>query len=123
MARGNTLEFDCQKCRQPVRFSLFELDHHQDLTCSHCWERYVLDDENLLRQLKQFEALCRQIQNSEEILSHTSVGVDVGEHQVKIPFKLLLTRLSSCLDLKVGDSSQVISFRFEPLADLPRKKI
>lgn len=121
MPYGNVLEFDCQKCEKAIRFSLFELDHHSDLTCSHCWEKYILDDEILIRQLKQFEALCCQIQKSEEILSSTAIGIDVGTHQVKIPFKLLLTRLSSCLDLEIGDQKKVITFRFEPLMDMPKK--
>lgn len=117
MLKGHTLEFDCHGCKQPVRFSLFEIEHHPDLTCSHCWKKYVFDDEILKRQLKQFEALCRQIQESSEILGHTSIGVDVGEHHVKIPFKLLLTRLSSRLDLTIGDKQETLAFRFEPLKD------
>lgn len=121
MTKGHTLEFDCYSCKQPVRFSLFEIEHHPDLTCSHCWKKYTFEDETLKRQLQQFEGLCRQIQASEEILGLTSIGIDVGEHHVKIPFKLLLTRLSSRLDLKIGDQQETLAFRFEPLKDLPRK--
>lgn len=121
MTKSHALEFDCQNCKQAVRFSLFEIEHHPDLTCGHCWKKYEFEDETLKRQLKQFEGLCRQIQASEEILGLTSIGVDVGEHQVKIPFKLLLTRLSSRLDLTIGDTQESLSFRFEPLKDTPRK--
>lgn len=121
MAKGHTLEFDCEGCKQNVKFSLFEIDHHPDITCAHCWKKYAFEDESLKRQLKQFEGLCRQIQESEEILGLTSIGVDIGEHQVKIPFKLLLTRLTSRLDLTIGDNQQTLSFRFEPLQDTPKK--
>lgn len=113
----NTLEFDCQRCKQPVRFSLFEIEHHPDLACGHCWKKYVFNDTTLIRHLKQFIKLCRAIQDSKEILGSTSIGVDVDEKQVKIPFKLLLTRLSSCLDLEIGETKESISFRFEPLKE------
>lgn len=122
MVKGHTLEFDCQGCKQPVKFSLFEVEHHPDITCGHCWKKYAFEDEGLKRQLKQFEGLCRQIQDSEEILGMTSIGVDVGEHQVKIPFKLLLTRLSSRLDLTIGETQETLVFRFEPLKDTPYKR-
>jgi hypothetical protein len=69
--------------------------------------------------MKKFEALCRQICDSEEILGNAHVGVDCGEHRVKIPYKLLLTRLNSCLDLKLGDQSLSIMFRIEPIQDVP----
>ncbi|KAF3363170.1 hypothetical protein PHSC3_000357 [Chlamydiales bacterium STE3] len=121
MQRGHNLEFQCQKCQEEVIFSIFEIEHNQHISCSHCSKKYSLHDENLIRQLKKFEALCYQIKDSEEILGNTSVGVDVGETKVKIPFKLLLTRLSSCLELKLGNEPVTITFRLEPLKDSPAK--
>jgi len=73
----------------------------------------------LKRQLGQFEALCRQIHASQEILSTTAVGIDLGEHHVKIPYKILLTRLTSSLELTMGDEQISIAFRMEPIKDLP----
>lgn len=117
--KKHSLEFSCQGCKQPVSFSVFELDTHNSLVpCSECGKKYALNDETLKRQLKKFEALCRQIVESEEILSQTAVGIDVGEHRVKIPYKLLLTRLSSTLDLMIGNQPLSIAFRVEPLRDL-----
>lgn len=121
LQRGHTLEFECQECKNPVHFSVFEIDHRTDILCSKCTKRYRFDDEALVRQLKKFEALCHQIHESEEILGTTAVGIDVGHKQVKIPFKLLLTRLSSCLTLSIGGKPFTIAFRFEPLNDIPKK--
>lgn len=118
MTKHHTLEFDCQRCKEPVRFSLFEIEHHPDIACGHCWKKYIFDDQTLVHHLQLFAALCRQIHASKDILSYTSIGVDVDERQVKIPFKLLLTRLSSCLDLEIGDTKEKIAFRFEPLKDM-----
>ena len=119
MQKSHHLEFACQECKEPVPFSIFTLDQTPEVSCSACTARYLLDDEKLIRQLKQFDALCCQIHDSKEILSLASIGVDVGEKQVKIPFKLLLTRLSSYLDLTIGGKPCMISFRIEPLNDIP----
>lgn len=120
MSQKYALQFNCQACQHPVRFSIFELESQHLLSCPECSKKYSLTDTTLKRQLKKFEALCKQIIESEEILSDTAVGIDVGEHHVKVPYKLLLTRFSSTLDLLVGKQPISISFRVEPLKDLPR---
>ncbi len=120
MQKKHNLQFGCQGCKNPVCFSIFELDNpSSQVVCSQCKKKYAFSDETLKRQLKKFEALCRQLVDSEEILSNTAVGIDIGEHQVKVPYKILLTRLSSTLDLIIGDQPVTISFRIEPLRDLP----
>jgi hypothetical protein len=87
------------------------------LVCQHCQKKYSFG-EDILRQIKKFESLCHEIQNAEEILGNTSVAIDVGSHHVKVPFRLLLTRLGSVLDLVIGSNKMEIFFRTEPLRDL-----
>lgn len=118
MQKGHYLEFQCHTCNEPIRFSIFALDQNSEIHCKSCTATYLLDDDVLKNQLKKFDALCCQIHDSQEILSTASIGVDVGLSQVKIPFKLLLTRLSSYLDLKIGGKPCTFSFRFEPVNDL-----
>jgi len=119
MQKGHNLQFSCQHCQAPVHFSLFEIEENEDMiVCEQCKKRYSLKDKTLKRQLQKFEALCRQIVDSEEILSNTSVGLNVEGHSVSIPFKLLLTRMTSQLELKMGDQKISINFRMEPLKDL-----
>lgn len=120
MQKGHYLEFSCQSCQSPVKFSIFSIgEQNNTVTCSDCNKQYVFDDETLLSQLNKFEKLCKQIHDSEEILGNTSVGVDVGDRHVTIPFKLLLTRLNSSLELKIGDKPCNIVFRIEPKQDIP----
>jgi hypothetical protein len=120
MQKGHVLEFACQSCHSPINFSIFELEKREgEIPCSSCTFIYDFSDENLRRQLRKFEALCRQIQQSEEILSNTSIGIHIGDREVKIPFKLLLTRLNSTLDLLIGDQPLTITFRIEPSSDIP----
>ncbi|MCE5315998.1 MAG: hypothetical protein LLG04_01365 [Parachlamydia sp.] len=124
MQKGHNLQFDCQGCKEPIRFSVFELEQgEKPIKCPHCAKTYALSDSTLIRQIKKFEALCRQICDSEEILSNTAVGIDVGDRQIKVPFKILLTRLSSCLDLMIGKQPVSIKFRIEPAKDLPIKDL
>lgn len=114
--RGSNLFFSCTSCSQTVPLRLFGSGEEQPMAiaCPHCQQEYSFSDPDLLRQLRKFEALCRQIQLSEEILGITSIGVDVGPHQVKIPFKLLLTRFNAHLKLRIGDKDLAIVFRQEP---------
>ncbi len=118
MQKGHNLQFHCLSCNQPVKFSIFELEKDEKpISCNQCDKKYAFNDEVLLRQLKHFTALCRQIHESQEILGECSVGIDVGEHHVKVPYKILLTRFNSILDLKVGEQPISIQFRLEPIQD------
>lgn len=122
MQKGHHLEFTCQKCQHTVKFSVLQPLQLNTLRCENCQQNYQFTDENLNRQLHKFESLCRQIQESEEILGDTSVGIDVGGHQVKVPYKILLARLNPTLNLKIGDKSLDIRFRIEPIKDVPSNK-
>jgi len=119
MQKGHFLQFSCQCCQTPIQFSVFKLEKEESVKCSECDLAYDFNDEVLIRQLRKFENLCREIQLSEEILSNTSVGIHLGDREVKIPYKLLLTRLNSTLDLLVGDRPLTITFRIEPTIDAP----
>lgn len=117
MKKSHTLHFNCLSCQSPIHFSVFELSNHDTTSCQTCSKHYTFNDPILLRQLKKFETLCRSIHDAEEILGSACIGVDVGEHHVKVPYKLLLTRLKSSLDLHIGTDKISISFRIEPIQD------
>lgn len=124
MQVGHKLQFHCQSCAEPVVFSVLDASHFNALIqCTSCGKKYAFDDETLLKHLKQFEALCRQIYASEEILGNTAIAIDVGSHHVKVPFNILLTRLSSVIELKMNGQKVVIAFRIEPLQDVPEALI
>lgn len=118
MKKGHHLQFCCLECQTPVQFSVFEITKlNHSIKCPRCQLNFDFTDEVLKRQIEKFEALCSQIKKSEEILSNTSVGIYIGDREVKIPYKLLLTRLNSSLDLIIGDRPLSISFRSEPILD------
>lgn len=111
----SNLEFKCTECNHPVYFSVLgEEELSKTLLCSKCKKSYLLGSQ-ILSHLRQFEALCAQIQKSKEIFGQAAISVDVGPHQVKIPFQLLLTRLSSVLELDIGGEKTSIAFRVDTL--------
>lgn len=113
---GHQLHFNCQVCDGPIHFSVLDTQAiAQVISCKECGKRYQFDDETLLRHLQKFEALCRQIQQSEEILGSTGIAIDVGQHHVKVPFNILLTRLSSVIELNINGKKSSITFRLDPL--------
>lgn len=117
MQKGHTLHFKCISCGGDVHFSIFDLDSKIPIPCHSCSKQYSFSDPILIRQLKKFEALCCKIHDAEEILGSACVGIDVGEHHIKVPYKLLLTRLSSNLDLTIEGRKIPIAFRIEPGQD------
>lgn len=115
MQKVPELQFQCQECPSKVHFSL--ADSRTGFSCPQCKKRYVFDDMTLIKQLNLFVSLCEAIKNAEEILAETHIGIDIGEHHVEIPYKLLLTRLNTTLDLIVGNRPLKVAFRVEPLKE------
>ena len=120
MQDGHKLQFHCQECEAPILFSVLDREHFKKIVaCEACGRKHAFQDETLLRHLTQFEALCQQIYASEEILGSTAIAIDVGTHHVQVPFNILLTRLSSVIELNINGKKSVIYFRIEPLKDMP----
>lgn len=119
MQKAHQLQFKCLNCQKNINFSIFELEKcNHTVPCTQCQKTYNFDDETFRRQLSKFEKLCLQIHESEEILSTASIGIYLGDREIKIPYKLLLSRLNSTLDLFIGDEPLTIQFRIEPTLDL-----
>jgi len=87
--------------------------------CPKCGKQFGIESESIAHQIKLFTDLCHQIKASEEILSSASIAVSVGSTEVKVPFKLLLTRLKSTLDLEIDGQKLCISKRAEFLKTTP----
>ena len=120
MEQGHKLQFECEECAKPVLFSVLDKESFsKGVHCSGCKKYYRFDDETLVRHLGLFEELCQQIYKSQEILGRSSVAIDIGAKCVKVPFNLLLTRLSSVIELNMNGKKSEIAFRLEPLMEVP----
>lgn len=123
MQKGPHLEFACPGCQASVPFSVLELAKDEYVApCPDCGKKFVFNDDTLIRQLKKFTNLCIAIHESEEILGMASIGINLHDKEVNIPFKLLLTRLSSQMELMLGDTPMTIVFRIEP-TELSKEKL
>jgi len=124
---GSVLEFHCvaEGCRHAIRFSILDVTSDYRLSCSACGQNYFFNPA-LVNALAKFDKLCHAIHESDEILSDTSVAVNVAGHEVKIPFRLLLTRLNTSLTLRIAQEVNgqhverpiEIQFRLQPLTDV-----
>lgn len=122
MQKSHQLEIHCESCKAPLRFSVLNAQSLKEaLVCNECGKKHIFD-EKLLSLLEKFEALCQQIHDSSEILGSSNVAINVGEHHVQVPFNILLTRLSSVIELCINGKKRTITFRVEPLADMASAK-
>lgn len=117
MNESNTPLFSlaCTECNHAIEISLFSLSTIPLIVqCSRCQKQYGFNDSIIVQQMKQFISLCKEIKASEDILSQASIAVRIGSQEIKVPFKLLLTRLRSTLDLTIGGKKMTLSYRTEP---------
>ena len=124
MSEDGNIEFECIKdgCKEVVGFSLRQAEKDSKIICSACKMEYHLD-RSLVGKLKSFENLVQAVKEARDILGNTSVGVTVEQRTVKIHYRLLLTRMTTMLDLKIGDQSLTFRFRVEPLKEEEIKSI
>ncbi len=117
MSYEDTISIACTTCKNPVLLSLGAIEAELSCIadCSQCGKKYGIEPGKLAHQLALFVALCKQLKKSEEILSSSSIAVTVGPHEIKVPFKLLLSRFRSTLDIDIGGIKTTVSYRTEPL--------
>lgn len=109
------LSFSCRECSEAIHFALTDLCNGSHLLCCRaCGQRHLFDDPQLVQQLLQLEALCWQIYQSRQLLPRTSVLLERQDWRVQFPLRLLLTRLTGCLQLQSGDAFSSIHFRLHP---------
>lgn len=116
VTNGNHIEFKCVKsgCTSIIPISVLDMQKNHKLRCSGCKNEYVFNDK-LVEQIGKFERLVLAVQDAKEILGQTAVAVDMPGHSVKIPYKLLLTRLNTLLTLRINEEEIRLNFRVDPL--------
>ncbi len=116
MAHGFSIQIHCTHCGTLVSIPYRPSAKLPWISrCSGCNKQFGIDSSTIARQMKLFVGLCQQLKASEEILANAAIAVTVGSIEVKIPFRLLLTRLKSTLDLEVDGKKISIASRTEPL--------
>ena len=118
MKSDSTIEFMCVKddCKEILSFSILEVDEQTRVRCSGCGREYAFNGE-LLRKFRKFSKLIEAVRDAEEILGRTNVGLDIQGHSVRIPYRILLTRLNTFLTLEISGKKCNFRLRIEPLTD------
>lgn len=112
------IDFNCMEedCDEVVQFNLMQLrDNKGLLKCPCCHRQYEFADDVFIDKLNKLRNLLLAVQDAEDILGDVNVGVTTLNGEVKIPYRLLLTRLNTMITLDVGGRKVDFHFRVEPL--------
>ncbi|MCM8535037.1 MAG: hypothetical protein NE334_03790 [Lentisphaeraceae bacterium] len=112
------IDYTCMEddCDQVIQFNLMQLKENKGiLKCPCCHRQYEFADDLFLSKLEKLRKLLLAVQDAEEILGDCNVGVTTLNGEVKIPYRLLLTRLNTMITLDVGGVKVDFHFRVEPL--------
>lgn len=118
MKNYKRIEFNCleEKCNKPIIFELLNCEEKTLISCSNCGKEYTFNG-NLVSKLKKFDNLISAVRDAKEILGDTNVAVNYKDHEILVPYRLLLTRMNTLLTLNIGDKKVELRFRVEPLKD------
>ena len=111
-------DFSCldDECAQSIQFNIMELKQQKGLLkCPHCHRQYSFEEGGFIGKLEKLRNLLVAVKEAEEILGDVNVGVNTVAGDVKIPYRLLLTRMNTMITLDVGDRKIDFNFRVEPL--------
>ena len=110
------IEFKCinPNCDSIIPFSINDIEVNDAITCSSCKKSYVFHHE-FVDKIRRFSKLIEAVQNAKDILGNTNVAIATKENEIKIPYRLLLTRMNTLITLKMDDGEISFKFRVEPL--------
>ena len=112
------IDFNCMEedCDEVIQFNLMQLRENDGLLkCPCCHRQYEFADDVFLGKLNKLRNLLLAVQEAEDILGDVNVGVTTLNGEVKIPYRLLLTRLNTMITLDVGGEKVDFHFRVESL--------
>ncbi len=113
------IEFACldPECGAPVAFRLMEIKENKGrVACPECRRPYEFDS-GFIGKLERLERLLVAVKAAEDILGDANIAVTTPNGEVKVPYRLLLTRLNTVITLDVGGENVDFHFRVEPLND------
>ncbi len=112
----DAIEFIClgESCRNIIPISVLKIENSKNVVCKKCGKKYIFNEE-LIGKIKKFEKLIITVREAEDILGNTNVGIHLDGHEVKLPYRLLLTRMNTLLTLDIGGQEFTFRFRVEPL--------
>lgn len=110
------IEFTCthQSCDSIVSFFINNIEMNGKLICKECAKNYSFHPDFVDKMIR-FSKLIKAVQDAKDILGNANVAINVKGHEIKIPYRLLLTRMNTLITLKMDDIDIGFKFRVEPL--------
>ncbi len=118
---ARSIELMCIDCENTISFSILDLEAGGRLTCTQCGKQYMFNQE-LSGKIKRFEYLLAAVYNARDILGSANVAIAFRDEEVKVPYRLLLTRLNTLLTLNVNGKETTFRFRVEPLSMIDERE-
>ncbi len=112
------IDFDCLEadCGNTIQFNLMTLkENNGEISCDNCHRPYKFQ-RAFLNKLEKLRNLVIAVKGAEDIIDDCKIAVTMPGHEVKLPYRLLLTRLNTLISLKVGKQVVDFNFRIEPLS-------
>ena len=113
------VDFDCLEsgCGQNLKVDLMTLKAAKgQLACPACHHQYQFD-RAFLNKLEKLRALVLAVREAEDILGSINIAVTTPAGEVRLPYRLLLTRLNTLVSLDVNGKLVDFNFRVEPLGE------
>lgn len=116
VTKDSMIEFRCvnDECKEILSFSILKVDDSTRVKCPGCGREYAFNEE-LRGKFKKFAGLVEAVREAEDILGQTNVGLDIQGHSVRVPYRILLTRMNTFLTLDIGGTKFNFRLRVEPL--------
>ena len=111
------IDFDCieKKCENNIKFNLLDLkENFGKITCTNCRRIYQFD-KVFLEKLEKLKVLILAVRDAEEILGDCNIAIVTPAGEVKLPYRLLLTRLNTLVSFDCNGKKLEFNFRVEPL--------
>ena len=111
------VDFACldEGCGQTVQFNVMELRESKGrVSCDACHREYRFEPD-FLDKLERLRRLILAVMDAEDILGDANVAVTTLTGDVKVPYRLLLTRLNTIISLQTDGKKVDFNFRIEPL--------
>ena len=111
------IDFDCiaDGCGKTINFDLLTLqENDSQVCCEHCFNAYQFDDV-FIDKLQKLRNMVLAVKEAEDILDDCNVAITTVNEEVKLPYRLLLTRMNTLISLNVFDKIIDFNFRIEPL--------
>ncbi|MFO7821625.1 MAG: hypothetical protein R6V56_06200 [Lentisphaeria bacterium] len=111
------VDFICldDDCESVIKFNILDLEESNGrVTCPVCHREYDFD-RPFLQKLERLRNLILSVREAEDLLGDVNVAITTSTDEVRIPYRLLLTRLNTIISIDIGGRQVDFNFRIEPL--------